>query len=667
MSNELLRELGRELRRENAALWLGPDWQPPDGPELVRLAEQSWLGVWAESRRPELAAAMKRHAEGTALARLVAEVPGRVEDVLGSSFGIAGIGPYLYLNGRAPDPIVADAYARRKQRYLKEALLEKLRSAVVLVAGYAGVPPLDELGILTNGRELRFVVVTGLDDAGVAQLEEKYADAGPRVRGLALPLDEALRQVAEFGAESPAEDRIKVGSHVIPLAPFLRTEPPIDQDFTVVTQRDLQAPQRPHGVPEAELLQALLDDLLTGRVPPWKPIAQGELLWERDLPHRGEVRDALLRLKAGGSLVICLDLPAEAGSGVTVLLHELAFDTADQGYPTLVHRNRGEPADYHLLRRFLTDLYGSEDLPRNFLAEEGGNWPAVLLFDAAATESDAVGWLEGLPERLAQDSRRALVVRVQPVQPVANGALPAPSAATRRRRGTAVEYDELPRLNADLDKSDRGKLAGWAERVLQRVGVSGQAQSNFSDLRTLLLKFDSDYSGVPLLAALYHVLRDQVPSARELGRRLVLDLEELPELAGADAPASAEPLRGVAALERARQQLLAGFARGGSRGPRVRPDELRAAYVILAAFGALNIPAPWDVLAASLHPRLQEHADCHYFRWCHGSDSPLRQEQQIRTLRWTAWLSRWWPLRAAERQLPGPSCQQPPRTTRHGT
>ncbi len=595
MSNELLRELRNEMRRENVALWLSPDWQPPTGPELARLAEQSWLGVWAESRRPELAAAMKHYAEETALARLVAEVPGRVQDVLGTAFGMAGIAPYLYLDGRAPDPVVADDFERTELRREKVALLRSLRSGVLLVAGNADLPPLSELGILYHGRELRRVVVTGLDEAGVRRLDEKYRDAVPRVQGLALPLDEALRRIAQLSEELPAEDRVKVGSHVVPLAPLLRTEPPIDQDFTVVTERDLQAPTPPPGVPETEMLQALLDDLLTGRVPPWKAIAQNDLLWPRKLVHADRVEQALGRLRRlGGPLVICLDLPAEAGSGVTVLLHELAFRTADGGYPTLVHRNRGEPVDYHLLRRFLTDLYVSEGLPANFLATEGGNWPAVLVFDAAAAESDAVGWLAELPERLAQDSRRALVVRVLPLAASANGGAPEPPPVPRPRRGAAVEFEMLPPLRADLPADERASLASWAARVLQRVGVSGPAQ-----LRSLLLQFDSDHGRVPLLAALYYVLRDQVPSAKELARRLVQDLEKLPELAGTDASAGSEPLRGLAALERARQQLLAGFARGAPRGPHVDPDELRAAYVMLAAFGALNIPAPWDVLGAT--------------------------------------------------------------------
>jgi hypothetical protein len=116
MSNELVRELGRELSRENVALWLGLDWQPPSAEELTRLAERPWLGVWAESRRPELAIATRKHSQETPLSRLVTEVPDRVQDVIGDSFGIAGIAPYLYLHGRLPDPPEPDPYEREERR-----------------------------------------------------------------------------------------------------------------------------------------------------------------------------------------------------------------------------------------------------------------------------------------------------------------------------------------------------------------------------------------------------------------------------------------------------------------------------------------------------------------------------------------------------------------------
>ncbi len=589
MSNELLRELGRELNRENVALWLAPDWQPPTD-DLERQAAVPWLGVWAESRRTDLASAMAQHARETSLSRLVAEVPDRVEDVLGNSFEIAGICPYFYIDGRIPEgPELAD-YERDERRREKVAQLTRLRSAVLVISGYHDIPDLGKLGILTRGRELR-VVVVDLDEDGVRQLEEAYPGDAPRVRGLALGLGEALRRIDELHDEELPDDLMLLATRRVRLRPLLRTQPPIDQDFAILTLRDLQPPAA--EVPA----EKVLDDLLTGRVPPWKAIAKGDILWDRGLKHASLFGDALDRLRRGGEVrVICLDVAAEPGSGLTVLLHQLAFLAAEKGFPTLFHRGRSEKIDYNLLRRFLTDLYLSEDLDKEFV-EEASNWPAVLFFDTTAGEGDAAGWLNDLPNRLAQDHRRVLIVRAHAGRPQANR---LPEARAESRRGTqAIEYRLLPLLAASLTHGQREELAKWATRVLSKEGRP-LAPSLFN----ILTDWDDHNARVPLLACLYDILRRNLPSAKHLGRHLVRDLEDVAVPEQADQYTTGESIHALA------ERLRRGLGSGVKAPPRA--DELRATYVALAAFGALQVQPPRNVLgtAAGLAPdRLSDAVD----------------------------------------------------------
>jgi len=415
-TDELLSVLGLALGRGDAALWIGPaGLSVTNARHQQIITSQQWLGVWAESREWDLAQAMERAWRDRSSARMLIEVPDLVEDALGEHFKFSDFCPYFYLNGKGAETDTLSPLRREDSKREKARYLEKLGASVLLICGHQEPDALASLldrEVGEYGAALRSIILLDCPEQQYERicslLGERRRNFASRVFPTSRPLGSLLFEIEENRRALPSEPTILVGSSSIPLRHLLRTEPPIDQDFIVVTEQDVRRPEAHENKAQ------MLADLLAGRQPPWRAFAHG-LTWKRGLPHAEDVMDRLERIRKDDLTVYCLNIPAEPGAGLTVLLQQIAFETARNGYPSLLHRPFGNELNYDLLRRFLTDLQHEGGVVK------GAPSPiAVLLFDAPSIESDSKSLLQDLPTRLARDNRRALVIRGIPVRRVSD-------------------------------------------------------------------------------------------------------------------------------------------------------------------------------------------------------------------------------------------------------
>lgn len=590
-TDAILSELGLALGRGDVALWIGPDGLPLGTPQdRLLLTEQAWLGIWAESRGTEFAQALERNWRERSSARMIIEVPDLVEDALGEHFKFPDFCPYFYLNGKG---IVADRLSplrREDSKREKVKYLEKLGASVLLLCGYQDVRSLAALldrEVGEYGAGLRLIILAGCSSQALEELQSGLAahrsKFAAKILGTEALLPDLLREIETTKKALPAEPTILVGSTSIPLRTLLRTQPPIDQDFVILTGRDIRNPEAD------EDKQQMLAELLSGRQPPWRAFAH-RMAWKRGLEHSARVLDALARMRADDLAVHCLNIPAEPGAGLTTLLQQLAFEAARRGHPCLLHRPFGSELNYDLLRRFLTDLQHEAG------AAHGSPPPiAVLVFDAPSVEGDSRALLQDLPPRLARDGRRALVIRGVPVRSVSEADKDAFRRSYEVRSRGNVSQDWLPAISAELTAAEQNDLAEWAAKHF------GQTQLPFGtgSLETIR-NWDLKKQQVPLLVCLYFILADEFRATAGLGKHLldrlkkVLPTEIRPR--SQDDDAERRPL--------SRAELLAAFSGAAAIGPRLSTEnqadrvDVAAVFLALAALGCLRIGAPRDVLGA---------------------------------------------------------------------
>ena len=399
-ASDIVSEVGLALARANVALWLGPDWLAPTTPEdAASLASVDWLGIWSKARGVGFVESGDGRSATTPSGRMVVDVPDRIDNVLGEHFSIAEICPCFFLVGKGEGTDRLSARQRRLSRDAKIEQLGRLHSSVLLVAGQADATALRNTilhEVYETAPNCDRIVVLGVP----VSIQQEVAAGLPdllacRVATLEQSLVELLGEIRRRREELPARPSLRIGNISIPLDKFLRSEPPLDQDFLIVTEQHVRDAEADEGE------DRLLVELLSGAQPPWRAMAH-RMQWNRDLPHREEVRRYLQKLEHGGPQIVCLNIPAESGAGLTTLLQEIAFESARSHCPTFIHCADNGTFNYDVLRTFLTDVYlqGSS-------ANELQHVPAVLIFDAQSVEADTQGMLQSLSGRLrAMDAGR---------------------------------------------------------------------------------------------------------------------------------------------------------------------------------------------------------------------------------------------------------------------
>jgi len=591
MKNEnLYSELGLALARGDVAMWIGPEGLQATGVSKQLLTNQEWLGVWAESREIEFAQALESSWRERSSARMVIEVPDLVEDALGEHFKFSDFCPYFYLNGKGAEADRLSPLRREDSKREKARYLESLGASVLLICG---CPNTTELGRLLDrevgeyGARLRLIVVVDCLEEEMAQLKlglsAHRADLSTKILAIDVSINDLLKEIEDHKTTLPAEPTILVGNSSIRLRALLRTQPPIDQDFIIVTEQDVRRPEAQEDKAQ------MLADLLAGRQPPWRAFAHN-LPWKGRSVYLKSVFDGLDRMRKEDLAVHCLNIPVEPGAGATVLLQQIAFEIARRGHPCLMHRPFGSELNYDLLRRFLTDLQHEGG------AAKGLHPPiSVLVFDTPSVEGDSKSLLQDLPPRLARDGRRALVIRGVPVKRVsdASDAVFRRTFAVRTRGNIAQEW--LSPISASLTGKEQNELADWAIKHFEQAGHSLPVAS----LETIR-NWNLAEQQVPLLICLYFILTDEFRAKAGLGKHLTDRLKK--------ALPAAIPVR-VNSLEAetrpaTREELLAAFGKPGVLGPRFSDhaeadrDDVAAIFITLAALGSLRLGASRDVLDA---------------------------------------------------------------------
>lgn len=582
MNSQILSELRLGLARGDVGLWLGPNARVEEAAES--LAAQDWLGVWADTEDTELADLMRQRAGET---RLLVEVPDRLDDVLGERYSIAEICPYFYLTGKVGVPSSPNKATRRRSRDEKIEQLHRLGRGMLVVWGYAEGERLSDAieSILGLAPNLRFILVTGvsgelLESVATYIQSDAAGTTVARLRSCEPSLPEVLADVASLPTEIDAAPSLRVGQAAVPLSVLLRREPPIDQDFSLITERDISNPS------EHEDLEEHFVRLLRGQSEPWRAFVHG-LYWRRRLPHGQAIESALSEIRRGNHDIITIDVPAEPGSGITTELRLAAFDAALTGVPALLHR--GEAAiDYHRLRVFLHDLYQRSELSPSDKRE-----PILLVFDAPSTLVDTQDILSDLPTMLARDGIHAVVVRVIPVLQEEE------VVAQRRQRGVVRSpIRSLPVLVASLTAEQQADLANWVTGLSERINFVTVSESIDA-----IRHWSLDTTPVPLLLCLYFILRDRYSAASALGAHLVRRVVSHLGLAQAPVIDTAQCDRPLTSAEIAQaiRNLSAGLAAGQRPEASVSAGEVGSILVTLSAVGCLGAMIPRVVLTDVCH------------------------------------------------------------------
>jgi hypothetical protein len=594
---DVLIQAGPEVLQGNAALWLGPHWQPPNDENLARLLAVSWLAIWSESRDASLASRLKEawSRDPHLNRRVIAEVSGRIADTLGSYFALPEVCPVFYLNGRERSWEALPAREQRRARDEQVDAVTKLRSALLLMVGFSTAS--EVLGVIRDempaGIPLRAMVL-GLPSPEQQVLTDFLASVGYSERSPILifnrTIAELLQDVAGLFSSRPVHTpAVRVGKINVDLTPVLEREHPIDQDFFVLTTDALRPPD------ESEDSARIVEDLVAARTLPWRAFAHN-LQWRRDSAFFSETLTLLHDvIPTSGQGVMCVDVPAEPGAGLTTFLHELGFRLAQLGYPTLVAKPNVARFDYDLLRTFLEHLSG-------FHVEMS---PAVLIFDAVGPGFDRAAGITELLSRLAKDGRHVLALRGVSLK---TGDEPgeifrSANALFGRAREKLRERWTRP-LRASLSRSEQVLLVDWAIKYW-KVPRSTLTRA----IETWGADWGPDSAPPPLLVCLYFLLRDQLTSAANIGHHLVSRLKPLltstesVESILTSSPRAFTPLStdelSTAVGKLQRYFKSEAFASASVRDAASGPTREGAATlcIALSVFGALRIAAPRSVLS----------------------------------------------------------------------
>lgn len=574
-------ELSFALANGDIALWLGPQWSKLEVANCETVRSVDWLGIWIEARLRNAIGPLAVGSQ-TSSGRLVIDVPDQIEDVLGTHYSIADVCPHFYLNGYDEiDPL--STRQRRISRDLKVEQLSRLKTSVILVAGYHDSAELIECleEVCEAAPDCRRIFVTQPPSNTTAEVNSKLAPRlGERIIIVQDRLDSLLKAIQSRRAALSPTRSIRVGTESVQLDRLLRSEPPLDQDFIIVSEQDVRDPD-----PE-EAEEDLLVQLLSGQSPPWRAFAH-QKDWQRSQSLRRDVLARLNDLRRGAPKVACLNIPAESGAGLTTLLQQVAFDTARSGAPTFFHRGNSE-FEYDRLRAFLTDLHSSVD------GRSTPQEPSVVVFDADSIRADSTGQLRTVPGKMMRDGRRVLFIR----------GIPVPSAdlltADFKKRYESLRQTEpldeswMSVLKSSLDEVEQQSLLNWASKQFVSVGKVLPPTAS-----RVIKSWGSETNHVPLLIFLYAILSGDLRESAGLGRHLVTEFGVALRQMGVKVPSSGvqsdEPLRGDQ-LHAAIQRLQASWRRLPDSKP-PEPSDFAAVFVTLAALGCLRLKATRSIIA----------------------------------------------------------------------
>jgi hypothetical protein len=497
MSNreKWLGDFSMSLARGECALWLGKTWAENTGAEdLKRIANSPWLAVWSESDSTDLEDLIKESEPLKTRERILVPVQGPLGDVLGEKYSLASFLPYFYMEGTASE----SPGRHRKFRRNKEEQLEKLKTATLVVGYMADTARIKEFlseEIEGNAESLVMILLLGISGAECdAALEGVPQGVAEKVHSFSGTLTELLERLDAGGDVLRQQPSIRVGDTRVDLLPLLPGEPPLDQDFIILTEQDVA------NIQPGEKQKELFTAFLKGNRICWRAFAAG-IPWRRfEDKYVNAVLDKLHSCEEHGTEWRVLEhtITAEPGAGLSVCLQEIAFRAAQEHYPTLMLRPHCDDWGYDRLRVFLSRLRTAVRSKNPSDAET----PVLIVFDSQHNEGDGTDRINRLRHQLSNDRHRAVVLK---------GSLAAP---------IKTEQSDSERITVGLNTSEVETLERWAFNA-QKEWMADNAGYIPIQLKDLLNQGGwREEDAAPLLVCLYYVLVEDLRGAAELGKHL---------------------------------------------------------------------------------------------------------------------------------------------------
>ena len=247
--------------------------------------------------------------------------------------------PIYLLNGR--DGTMAHDF---QGRYRRMAMLEVLRRSeirqlVITSSDDEPIPP-DLKDLWQSGLRTSLLFVSDASDT--TALLADWADDTSGLTPATLPHQPVTSTIAEiitrYNAAYPDERlfirlRNRSGDpYILDVTDLDDPERPLLDTYSTIQERDL-ATLAPDQISEEEFVSFFQNPDMS-----WRPYAAG-LPWQRDDEPRRQLRDVIKKIETGGSDESCIAyVLSEPGAGGTTLVHALAWDLAQDGYPVLVAR-----------------------------------------------------------------------------------------------------------------------------------------------------------------------------------------------------------------------------------------------------------------------------------------------------------------------------------------
>jgi hypothetical protein len=292
--------------------------------------------------------------------------------------------PIYLLNGRGGGSVAGLAALTRRLTMLDELRRMQVKELIIL-AGPGATLPLELTELWNDG--LRTLVTVVNDAPGVAEEVEAWRSSRPFGTAAAYTATNAAtfcRELLEAYLSGQAGDRLvlrvrNIRGDIQPLDITGLDDPeyPLLSNYEVLEAGDLR-----HLQP-ADLKTEEIQNFFSNAATSWRPYAAG-MPWERDDRPKKLLHNILRRLdRDGPDAGRIAYISAESGSGGTTLMRTLAWETAQEGYPTLVARPAPFKARALEIATFMTRVITAH---RAMLAPEAERAPHyetpwLLVFD----------------------------------------------------------------------------------------------------------------------------------------------------------------------------------------------------------------------------------------------------------------------------------------------
>ena len=498
--------LFQDILKGNVALWAAEPCKPPilpiDDTDEAEFDGLDWLCIWTESKQRE----WYHFLRDTQQRRQVIEVPGRLEDALGTGYNFSHFSPVFYLNAE-----LSNKREKRRARDEKVDEIERLNDSVVIFIGYGAnyQKALDtikeELPESLVAKLVMLVDDSDQKDAVDQAIRENSELSSKQVHVVVLPFqslfDDVCRRKRDKALLNHLQPSVLVGEQRsdIDIAQYLDKENPIDQTFEILLHNTISEEA------ESNLTDKdVIEDFISKKNAPWTAIRK-ELTWERKLFEKEKVESwtfnkLVQNRHSDQSRVSVLKIFGERGSGLTTILQKIAFYCASRSFLTLFYRDYSESYSYDELRVFLeqvTKALGKQD-------------PVLIIIDGTQPGALSPALLE-LEDRLARDGRRAVIVR---------GMFWSDDADSRGKESKHVEsisYNEGAPISGNLSHEEVQSLLGW---VKQYWGEESNFHSIESVLQSWQFEEENGEANYPLLACLYLILRDNLDNPGNIGKHI---------------------------------------------------------------------------------------------------------------------------------------------------